>query len=108
MTISPKDTIYYNTNVTLHSYGYTKHILSDTNVRKEYLHLDQELGFSRTHIDSPILRDLSRLAIGVEVIEDSNIIKIIFYKETLILAIENVELARFIIAHMKTLLLENV
>lgn len=101
VTISPKDTIYYNFNSSLRDYGYTKVILSDTKVRKEYEFLDKELGFMRIKKEAQILFDLSKLSIGIEVIESSGVIKIYFYKETLILAIENKELATFLITYMK-------
>jgi sugar-specific transcriptional regulator TrmB len=103
MTISPKDTIYYNFNVALKDYGYTKLILSDTSVKKEYEHLDKELGFTRIKKDTQILFDLSNLSIGIEVIESSGVIKIFFYKETLILSIENKELSSFLVFYLKSL-----
>ncbi len=101
VTISPKDTVYYNFNSTLREYRYTKIILSDTKVRKEYEFLDKELGFTRIKKDVQILFDLSKLSIGIEVIESSGVIKIFFYKETLILAIENKELSTFLITYLK-------
>ncbi len=101
VTISPKDTVYYNFNSTLREYGYTKIILSDTKVRKEYEFLDKELGFTRIKKDAQILFDLSKLSIGIEVIESSGVIKIFFYKETLILAIENKELSAFLVTYLK-------
>ena len=101
VTISPKDTIYYNFNSSLRDYGYTKIILSDTKVRKEYEFLDKELDFVRIKKDLPILFDLSKLSVGVEIIEDSGIVKIFFYKETLILAIENKELSTFLIQYLQ-------
>jgi hypothetical protein len=101
VTISPKDTVYYNFNSTLREYGYTKIILSDTKVRKEYEFLDKELGFTRIKKDAQILFDLSKLSIGIEVIESSGVIKIFFYKETLILAIENKELSTFLVTYLK-------
>jgi predicted transcriptional regulator len=104
VTINPKDTIYYNFNSSLKDYGYTKVILSDTSVRKEYEFLDNELGFMRIKKDAPILFDLSKLSIGVEIIEDSGIVKIFFYKETLILAIENKELSSFLIQYLQLIL----
>lgn len=104
VTISPKDTIYYNFNSSLRDYGYTKVILSDTKVRKEYEFLDKELDFMRIKKDLPALFDLSKLSIGIEIIEDSGIIKIFFYKETLILAIENKELSSFLIQYLKLIL----
>ncbi len=95
ITISPKDTMYYNFNVTLSKYNCKKIIISDTKVRSEYIHLDESLGFERHMIDRPILSDLSKLAIGIEIIEDSGVLKIIFYKENLILILENKELTDF-------------
>lgn len=100
VTISPKDTVYYNFNSHLKDYGYTKIILSDTKVRKEYEFLDKELGFVRIKKDSPLLFDMSNLSLGIEIIESSGIIKLFFYKETLIIVIENKELANFIIRHL--------
>lgn len=105
VTISPKDTIYYNFNSALRDYGYTKVILSDTQVRKEYEFLDKELGFVRVKKDSPILFDLSKLSLGIEIIETSGVIKLFFYKETLIVTIENKELASFLVRYMRTFFL---
>lgn len=107
VTISPKDTIYYNFNSSLRDYGYTKIILSDTKVRKEYEFLDKELGFVRVKKEAQILFDLSKLSIGIEVIESSGVIKIYFYKETLILVIENKDLALFLVHYIKIYILEN-
>ncbi len=105
VTISPKDTIYYNFNSSLKEYGYTKVILSDTKVRKEYEFLDKELDFVRIKKDTPALFDLSKLSIGVEIIEGSGVIKLFFYKETLILIIENKELSSFLVHYLKTVLI---
>lgn len=104
VTISPKDTIYYNFNSSLRDYGYTKVILSDTKVRKEYEFLDKELDFVRIKKDLPILFDISKLSIGVEIVEGTGVIKIFFYKETLILVIENKELAAFLISYLQIVL----
>ncbi len=101
VTISPRDTVYYNFNSTLCDYGYTKVILSDTHVRKEYEFLDKELDFVRVKKDSAILFDLSKLSIGIEIIEDSGVIKVFFYKETLILVVENKDLASFLVRYIK-------
>lgn len=75
------------------------------NVRSEYKKLDENLGFIRHTLDHPILKDLSKLAIGFEVSEASGIIKVIFYKENLILVIENKELSQFVIAYLKILII---
>ena len=99
ITISPKDTIYYNFNITLSKYGYRKLILSDKGVRSEYRNLDEGLGFTRYMLDHELLRDISKLAIGVEVTEDSGLIKILFYKENLVLILENKELADFLVKY---------
>lgn len=104
ITITPKDTIYYNFNISLTKYNYKKIIISDINVRKEYQHLDKSLGFTRAMIDHPLLTDLSKLAIGIEVLEDVGITKIFFYKENLILVLENSELSHFIINYLSLVL----
>lgn len=101
VTISPKDTIYYNFNSSLRDYGYTKVILSDTQVRKEYEFLDKELNFVRIKKDLPILFDLSKLSIGIEIIEDSGVIKVFFYKETLVLVIDNKDLSSFLVHYLQ-------
>lgn len=101
ITISPKDTLYYNFNVTLSKYNYKKIIISDVGVRSEYRNLDQELGFVRHMYDLPILKDISKMAIGVEIIEDGGIIKILFYKENMVLVVENKELSDFLISYLK-------
>ena len=107
ITISPKDTIYYNFNSNLLKYHHRKIIISDTNVRKEYLHLDESLGFTRHMIDHSLLYDLSKLAIGLEVIEDNGVVKIIFYKENLILVLENKELSLFITQYLRLCIVQS-
>lgn len=104
MTISPKDTLYYNFNIELHKKKYKKIIFSDTKVRSEYTKLDNELGNTRHSFSHSLLTDLSKLAIGVEILEQEGMIKVIFYKENLILIIENKELADFCILYLNSLL----
>lgn len=107
ITISPKDTLYYNFNIELTKYHCQKIILSDTHVRSEYKKLDENLGFIRHTRDHQMLKDLSKLAIGLEVLEVSSIIKIFFYKENVILVIENKELSQFIITYLKMLIVDS-
>ena len=103
ITISPKDTLYYNFNLELAKKKYKKIILSDTQVRSEYAHLDTSLGFKRYTSTHPIFEDISKLALGIELFEEEGILKVIFYKETMILSIENKELVRCGIRYMKML-----
>lgn len=105
MTISPKDTLYYNFNLELAKKHYKKIILSDTQVRSEYAHLDASLGFERHISKHPLFSDISKLAIGLELFEQEGILKVIFYKETMILSIENRELVSFATSYFKNAIL---
>lgn len=91
-TLSPTESVYVFTNKNINALGISKEIISEKNVRKEYSLVDNEYNFIRHKVENNILKELSIACIGIEIIKE-RMIKIYFYKEALVLCIENKNLA---------------